>query len=447
MSKVTTESFIEKAIKIHGDKYDYSKVDYKKSSEKIIIKCKEHGDFLQTPNNHIEGKECKNCGIKKRSKSQASDTIEFIEKANKVYEDKYDYSKVKYLNSITKVTIICKVHNFEFLQIPAGHLASKNGCPKCSGNFKSNTIEFIEKANKVHGNKYDYSKVNYKNCDTKIIIICNRHGDFLQTPYRHLQNRGCQKCAGTLKLNTQEFIEKAIKLHGDKYDYSKVEYKKANGKVIIICKIHGNFKQQSNLHLYGSGCSKCSGKYRYDTNEFIERANLIYKDKYDYSKVNYVNCNKTVIIICNLHNFKFKQVPYSHIKGFEGCLKCLNIGYSKSQIIWLDLLSKLNNIYIQHAMNDGEFKIPTTNFKADGYCKDTNTIFEFHGDYWHGNPKIFDPNLMNKTCDKTHGELYRNTLKKEQIIKDLGYNLVTIWESDWNKFNKNIKKIQKKFRN
>ena len=107
---------------------------------------------------------------------------------------------------------------------------------------------------------------------------------------------------------------------------------------------------------------------------------------------------------------------------------------------------KLNNIYINHALNDGEFNIPNTRYKADGYCHETNTIYEFHGDYWHGNPKIYDSNRINKTCNITHGELYKKTLEKGNIIKDMGYNLVVMWELDWTKINKSIKTIQKKIR-
>ena len=115
------------------------------------------------------------------------------------------------------------------------------------------------------------------------------------------------------------------------------------------------------------------------------------------------------------------------------------------QILWLNFLSKFHNIYIQHAINDGEYLIPTTNYKADGYCKETNTIYEFHGDYWHGNPKIYKGNEINKITNCTYNELYEKTLIKENKIKELGYNLETIWENDWKKINKCIKIIQRKF--
>ena len=109
-------------------------------------------------------------------------------------------------------------------------------------------------------------------------------------------------------------------------------------------------------------------------------------------------------------------------------------------------MSKLKNINIRHALNEGEYKIPDTNFKSDGYCVETNTIYEFHGDYWHGNPKIY--NKEDKTYfNKTFGELYEKTIKKEEIIRGLGYNLVVMWEMDFKKINKSIGILQKRFKN
>ena len=151
----------------------------------------------------------------------------FINKAKKVHGDKYDYSKVDYVNSQTKVCIICPEHG-EFWQTPAEHVRGKS-CPLCAnikrGSKKRLTIEeFINKAKKVHGNKYDYSKVEYKNASTKVCIICPEHGEFMQIPMAHINGEGCPKCAGKM-LKTEDIIKKFKQVHGWKYDYSKVEYK------------------------------------------------------------------------------------------------------------------------------------------------------------------------------------------------------------------------------
>jgi hypothetical protein len=281
------------------------------------------------------------------------------------------------------------------------------------------------------------------------------HGEFMQEPVRHIQGEGCSTCGYItfglkLKKTTKQFIDESIKIHGDKYDYSKVIYKTSVDKVIIICKMHGEFEQTPDNHLRGNGCIKCQYlnqglKSRKSTDDFIKKAKEIHGNKYDYSEVEYITCMKKVVIICKEHG-KFEQVPNSHSRG-NGCPRCnCSNQYSKSQIEWLEFISKYYNIYIQHAVNNEEYKIPNTNLKADGYCKETNTVYEYHGDYWHGNPLIF--NQKDKSFfGKTYGELYENTLKREQKIKELGYNLVVMWENDWIKINKSIKKIQNKFRN
>ena len=101
---------------------------------------------------------------------------------------------------------------------------------------------FIEKSKLIHGDKYDYSKVDYKNANTKIIIICKIHGEFYKTPSKHTNSKqGCAKCSGYYIPTTDEFIENAKLIHGDRYDYSKVDYKYSNENVIITCKVHGDF--------------------------------------------------------------------------------------------------------------------------------------------------------------------------------------------------------------
>ena len=122
---------------------------------------------------------------------------------------------------------------------------------------KLSTEEWIQKAKKVHGDKYDYSKVKYYNAHTKVCIICPIHGEFWQTPASHLMGNACPKCGGKTKLNTDKFIHRAKEIHGDKYDYSKVEYINATTKVCIICPIHGEFWQTPAKHLSGKGCKKC----------------------------------------------------------------------------------------------------------------------------------------------------------------------------------------------
>jgi very-short-patch-repair endonuclease len=183
----------------------------------------------------------------------------FIAKAKKIHGDRYHYSNVNYVNAKTYITIICREHG-AFIQTPSNHLSNYN-CQKCANNFKLTTELFINKANVIHNNLYDYSKVNYINADTPITIICNEHGEFQQIPDFHINRKcGCPKCSNNVKLNLIEFIEKANKIHNDKYDYSKVNYTNNKNNIVIICNQHGEFIQQPYVHLLSHGCPSCINK-------------------------------------------------------------------------------------------------------------------------------------------------------------------------------------------
>lgn len=252
---------------------------------------------------------------------------EFISKAKNIHGDKYDYSLVKYVNMQTKVSIICPIHG-QFEQTPAKHLLGR-GCRKCAGNEKLTKDEFISKAKNVHGEKYNYDIVNYINAKTKVDIICPTHGVFSQIPDLHLSGKGCPKCGGKFCQTQDEFISRAKLIHGDKYDYSKVKYIRSYKKVDIICPIHGLFSQTPNNHLHGYGCLMCSNTHKSSTKEFISKAKEIHGDKYDYSKVEYVSSQKPVIIICKEHG-EFEQKPIHHLQKC-GCPNC-NKSKSESEI-------------------------------------------------------------------------------------------------------------------
>lgn len=254
--KSNTIKFIKKAKEIHNNKYDYSEVNYVTNHDKVTIICPTHGDFLQSPNNHLNGGNCPKCYGRNKN------TKEFIQQARKIHGILYDYSKTIYVDSKTKIIVVCPEHG-EFKQTPHNHLHGQ-GCFKCgkenAGSLQRFTTEnFIKKAKKVHGNKYNYSEVKYINSNTKINIICPLHGKFEQVPFNHLKGQNCPKCTGNIKLTTNEFVQKASKIYNNKYDYSQAKYINAKTKIIIICPEHGEFKQEAFSHLQGFGCSKCNG--------------------------------------------------------------------------------------------------------------------------------------------------------------------------------------------
>lgn len=259
--------FCESATKIHNGFYDYSKVNYVNNKTKVCIICPIHGEFWQKPFLHLKGSGCQKCKSKSYLERLPNETDQelFIRKANIVHSNKYDYSKVEYINSYTKVCIICPEHG-EFWQLPNDHISNHSECPKCARNSMIQKTAFsneeaIDKLKSIYGDKYDYSKVIYENNRSWITLICPVHGEFKTKAEWAFKGNGCKKCAiDARKLTTEIFVERAVAIHGNKYDYSLVDYKDYKTPVKIICPEHGEFLQSPNSHLgiNPCGCPKCS---------------------------------------------------------------------------------------------------------------------------------------------------------------------------------------------
>jgi hypothetical protein len=355
-------------------------------------------------------------------------TIEdFIERANKVHNNKYDYSKAIYINGKTKLDLFCNFHG-SFQQLPFTHLGG-GGCPKCSiinSSVKNTKTKesFLKECIEIHGNKYDYSLVDYKNSTNKIIIICKKHGNFLQLPSHHLKGSGCPKCSGKYK-NTEEFILESKEIHGDEYDYSLVEYKRSSSKVKIICKKHGIYEQSPDNHLKGAKCNKCSGGMLRNTKYFIDKANEIHNYKYDYSITNYTNSRSNVEIICKKHGV-FKQKASNHLMG-NGCFIC-NESKGEKEI---DLFLKENNIIYnrQYRFKKCRYKLP---LPFDFYLPEYNICIEFDGQQhfkshpcWGGEKQLEEQKIKdeikNNFCISNNILLYRidYTENLENKLKEL----------------------------
>ena len=182
---------------------------------------------------------------------------EFISEASKIHNELYDYSNVHYVNTNTKVTIICRIHG-KFEQSPKAHLWGQ-GCSACSNRSIPTTDQFIERAKNIHGDLYDYSQVKYVNNNTKIKIVCPLHGVFMQTPRNHIASKSkCPQCNGHPKLSPEQFIERAKNIHGDLYDYSQVEYVNMKVPVLVVCSEHGSWKCTPTSHIHSkTGCPIC----------------------------------------------------------------------------------------------------------------------------------------------------------------------------------------------
>lgn len=377
--RLLPEEFIRKSNLKHEGKYSYKKANYIDSKTKVLITCPVHGDFEQTPGNHLQGYGCSRCSFDKQILTQK----EIISKFTKIHGTKYDYSKTVYLGVFKKVTIICPEHG-EFEQTSDAHLQGR-GCRQCGINARikkqTRSIDgFIQLAEKAHNCKYNYSKTIYVNSRAKVTITCPVHGDFEQTPNNHLRGKGCPRCA--IELNSKalcfsavDFIEKARRIHDKRYDYSKVNYTNSQTKVTITCPTHGDFEQIPNSHLQGSGCKQCmfdklSVLHRSNRGEFVQKARLIHGDKYGYKNSIYINNRTKITVTCSKHG-DFLITPQSHLSG-GGCPLCKA---SKGETLIATILDKHGIKYIK------EYRIPEVlnRYPYDFYLPDRNLLVEFHG--------------------------------------------------------------------
>jgi len=358
MSKsLTTEEFIERSKKVHGNRFDYSKSDYIDSNTKIKIICSIHGIFEQNPRDHYNGKKCSKCSQKARHTTE-----EFIEMSEKIHGKKYNYNLVKYKNKNKKVKIICSKHGI--FEQASSHWKG-DGCPTCSNKFGLSKEEFINRSNEIHNYKYDYSLVNYINVTTKVKIICPEHGIFEQVADSHMRGINCKKCGietrrEKRKLKLSEFIERSNKIHDNKFDYSLVEYKNNLIKIKIICPEHGIFEQVPSSHMDNVGCPECSKHYGgflnkrflylfYDNVYNLMKIGLSNKPKNRLNKIKYGN-NVDLIILkeyenCGhleqlLHN-KYEKFRQNHPICNDGKTEWFRL--DKNEVYNIDLFIKEND--------------------------------------------------------------------------------------------------------
>jgi Zn finger protein HypA/HybF involved in hydrogenase expression len=195
-AKLTTETWVEKARAKHGDRFDYSRVEYKGAAQKVEIGCPDHGWFWQNEANHRSGTGCPQCGATSRQAKRSHGYDSFVEKALEVHGGKYLYPRQEIYNSRTRAKIVCREHG-PFNQMVYQHLAGK-GCKHCgyalnASRSKISMDEFVERAKEVHGGSYVYHGP-YAGMHDPTQIECRVHGMFSQSPHSHLKGGGCPKC-------------------------------------------------------------------------------------------------------------------------------------------------------------------------------------------------------------------------------------------------------------
>ncbi|MGI0075991.1 MAG: DUF7487 domain-containing protein [Nitrosopumilaceae archaeon] len=370
---------------------------------------------------------------------------DFITKAVLKHGTAYNYHDLIYTNAHTKITIACPIHG-NFLQTPSGHLCGY-GCPMC-GKInrilkKTNTLEkFTKKANQVHNSFYNYNTTVYVNNHTKVEITCPIHGNFFQTPIAHFDGRGCSECGKLKRKQTNE------KKYGVK---CPLQSETINKKTKQTClKIYGVEHSSQSKEIQEKRKQTWLEKYgivsAFQSKEIQEKWKRTRLEKYGVTNPSQKHLTKYCLQKINdpvwlkeQHHVQKKrlvQIAFELKIGSAALgtyFKKYNIevkpySFSYEGIRQLEFIMKKENVFIQHALNIGEYRIPGTRLHVDGYCRETNTIYEFYGDYYHGNPNIFESDYMTFMY-KTADELYQKTIKRENRIKTLGYNLVAIWET------------------
>jgi hypothetical protein len=347
---------------------------------------------------------------------------EFLAKARAVHGDTFEYDEGSYKGAAKKVRIKCSKHGW-FKQAASDHTNKGAGCKKCALDYvaflkRLTREEFIERATKAHNGKFDYSRVEYVNTSTPVIITCPKHGAFRQIPTQHMAGRGCKKCASivTNKLNTigvEERVAKLRAVYGDKFDYSLVDDRSLTQPLTLICPEHGPFKVK--MHDW-TGCTKCNTRaFREKAQRaFIEAATLAHNGFYSYDKVEYVRAFDAVIIGCPVHG-DYLQVPVWHQTGSR-CPKCAQNGTSRLEDEIFAFVASLEPAAVQGSMKLVE------KGEIDIYCPGPQVAFEVNGLYWHstGAPG------RTKEWPKEHMPL------KTSQCSELGIRLIHYYEDEWN---------------
>lgn len=385
-------------------------------------------------------------------RSLRSNTEEFIEKAREIHGDKYSYEKAVYTGCTKPLVIICPLHG-EFLMSPHKHISGKQGCPECGklvrAAKKNKGALFVERAKAIHGDKYDYSLVNYKTCKDPVEIICNKCGKhFLQTPDNHINTKkGCPVCGkerskeklvargkerrGKPNLrhrsSTEEFLKKVFNKfpqNRDLFDYSHVKYTTCEEKVEIHCKVCGYvMHQKPSGHLQGKGCKRCAGKAASANQvpsfqEMVERAKEVHGDKYTYLGNSYTCMTSKMDILCNKCGRIFPQKPDQHIGKKQGCPFCQHVVSSGEKDVFAFVKEHThcevqNNVRIVPNFFVGDKKVHKA--ELDIYVPELKLAIEYNGTYFH------DISLKGKGYH----------IGKRKACEQLGIRMISIWECDW----------------
>jgi very-short-patch-repair endonuclease len=417
--RISTEFFIQKAKEIHGDKYDYSRVICLNRSTPVLIYCKVHEHTWKTSFiRHVECKAgCKQCSAEELHKSTLYQRkLDFIKRARSIHGDKYSYDRVDFKGMREPVEVYCNSCEESWFVAAFSHAkpnGTGNGCPRCAGRLRTSQ-NFIDEARKIHGNKYDYSRVDFVNSTTPVRVYCPEHKYEWETTWGvHIKLKcGCALCGIDKKkrTGTLEVIEMFKSIHGDAFDYS--EYQTWEGwhqTFKCYCKTHKLvFYPTPASHYYqGCGCTGCradktSLAQRKTNEEFIRQAAIVHDGFYDYSKCDYQGDANKITFICPKHGEQEQKASH-HLQG-HGCSKC----HFKSEGRIAKFLHLNFITYRQFSINNRRF---------DFYLPDFNLIIERDGEqHYHGFHLLADDEKL-ESLEKNHQiDIEKTELAKQEGI-------------------------------
>jgi very-short-patch-repair endonuclease/desulfoferrodoxin (superoxide reductase-like protein) len=421
--KYSTQTFIKEAKKVHGNKYSYKKTRFVGLHTNILVTCKIHGAWYPRAVRHLSGMQCPKCVGKYK------DTASFIKELSNVHGvGKFDWSKVEYTKAENKIEVLCKTHGM-WKPTAASHLRG-SGCPKCSIEKQRKPIHiFLKEALKVHGVKYDYSKVEYTANKDLILIGCNIHGFWKQYVSSHLRGHGCPKCSAIRvgkkkRITHDEFLTKALKVHGTKFNLDKVKYKTSNTHVIITCNKHGDWRCTPANYLRGYGCPTCARVFD-SRDSWIKKARELHGSTFSYQSFVFKDIQQSIKIRCNKHGYVFTQNLYKHLRYKFPCAKCrteylnsIGIGTSLLENIVRKWVSKYTTV----VSNTKEIIKP---YELDIWCPKEKIAIEINGLYWHS--ELYKSKDYHKT--------------KYELCRDRGIRLLQFWEDAVHKRPKAVKSL------
>ena len=436
---LTTEQWIKKAKSIHGDRYDYSKAVYKSARTKLIVTCKEHGDFKIDPSNHIHLKRgCKICSggnffNADNSKKRLTQT-QFLQRANKVAPVNLDFSKSVFHDTRTKVVVTCKIHgDFEILPSNLFQGANCRECAQTQAGRKRRVSkkDLIDRLKTKFGNLYEVDKNSVVKATSPIQLKCKTHGWFEGLIGNLLNSSGCPSCQNQraaairskqAKLSKSEIIKRFTKLHGETYSYSSSVPDGINSTIKILCHKHGYFMQKVSIHMQGKGCPDCGYEKR-RVNQFLQQSEIysrlkeLHGDLFIYPPNLGLELRGEVPIICREHGV-FHQSLRAHLDG-NGCSQCSQSLGARRVSHWLN--EHEISYEVEAQIPAGKKGLP---LRADFFLPEHNMYIEYDGEQ-HFKPIAFF-GMDEKTSISVFNEQKERDLAKENWILDNGFELLRI---------------------